>query len=52
MSIFEDTNPHEFKELHDQLRARDMALPGFQREFVWEPYATEFAAVQGPCVGQ
>ena len=41
MSLFEDTNPRELKELLDQIHKRDAALPDFQRDFVWEPSATQ-----------
>ncbi len=41
MSIFEDTNPRELKELLGQIYSREMALPDFQRDFVWEPGATQ-----------
>lgn len=39
-SIFEDTNPRPLKELLSQIHSREAALPDFQRDFVWDPYAT------------
>ncbi len=41
MSIFEDTNPRALKDLLSEIHARTMALPDFQRDFVWEPVATQ-----------
>lgn len=41
MSIFEDTNPRALKELLSEIHNRTMALPDFQRDFVWEPGATQ-----------
>src|SRR3990172_2401433 len=41
MSIFEDTNPRALTELLRQIHARETALPDFQRDFVWEPSATQ-----------
>ena len=41
MSIFEDTNPKPLKELLGEINSRTMALPDFQRDFVWEPGATQ-----------
>jgi len=41
MSLFEDTNPRELKELLSQIHNRDTALPDFQRDFVWDPNATQ-----------
>ncbi len=40
-NLFEDTNPHELKELLGQIHSREMALPDFQRNFVWRPDATQ-----------
>jgi len=40
-SLFEDTNPHELKELLGLIHSRELALPDFQRDFVWEPVATQ-----------
>jgi len=40
-SLFEDTNPHELKELLGQIQTRELALPDFQRDFVWDPGATQ-----------
>jgi hypothetical protein len=41
MSLFEDTNPKALKELLGEISSRTMALPDFQRDFVWEPGATQ-----------
>lgn len=41
MSLFEDTNPRELKELLSQIHTREAALPDFQRDFVWDPNATQ-----------
>ena len=41
MSLFEDTNPRELKELLAQIQRRESALPDFQRDFVWDPSATQ-----------
>src|SRR5713226_1439380 len=41
MSLFEDTNPRELKELLLQIHSREAALPDFQRDFVWDPSATQ-----------
>ncbi|SEE18644.1 hypothetical protein SAMN05519104_5433 [Rhizobiales bacterium GAS188] len=41
MSLFEDTNPKALKELLGEINSRTMALPDFQRDFVWEPSATQ-----------
>ena len=41
MSIFEDTNPRELKDLLRQIDQRESALPDFQRDFVWDPSATQ-----------
>lgn len=41
MSIFEDTNPRALKDLLSEIDSRTMALPDFQRDFVWEPGATQ-----------
>jgi uncharacterized protein with ParB-like and HNH nuclease domain len=41
MSLFEDTNPRELKELLQQISTREAALPDFQRDFVWDPSATQ-----------
>jgi hypothetical protein len=40
-SMFEDTNPRELKELLAQVHKGEAALPDFQRDFVWEPNATQ-----------
>lgn len=41
MSIFEDTNPRELKELLSLISSRGMVLPDFQRDFVWDPWMTQ-----------
>lgn len=41
MSIFEDTNPRALKDLLAEIHNRSTALPDFQRDFVWEPGATQ-----------
>lgn len=41
MSLFEDTNPRALKDLLAEIHNRSMALPDFQRDFVWEPGATQ-----------
>ena len=41
MSLFEDTNPRALKELLADVHSRTMVLPDFQRDFVWEPSATQ-----------
>ena len=41
VSLFEDTNPRPLKELLADLHNRTMVLPDFQRDFVWEPGATQ-----------
>lgn len=41
MNIFEDTNPRKLSELLRLIDSRDMALPDFQRSFVWDPSATQ-----------
>jgi hypothetical protein len=41
MSLFEDTNPRGLKDLLAEIHLRTMALPDFQRDFVWEPGATQ-----------
>lgn len=41
MSLFEDTNPRALKELLAEINNRTMVLPDFQRDFVWEPGATQ-----------
>lgn len=40
-NFIEDTNPRELKELLEQIRLRVAALPDFQRDFVWDPSATQ-----------
>lgn len=41
MSMFEDTNPRELKELLRQIQDRESVLPEFQRDFVWDPSMTQ-----------
>ncbi len=41
MSLFEDTNPRALKDLLAEINNRTTALPDFQRDFVWEPGATQ-----------
>jgi hypothetical protein len=41
MSLFEDTNPRALKELLLEIHNRTTVLPDFQRDFVWEPGATQ-----------
>jgi len=41
MSLFEDTNPRDLKQLLDQIHRGDAVLPEFQRDFVWDPNATQ-----------
>src|SRR5262245_32177117 len=41
MSLFEDTNPRALKDLLAEIHGRTAALPDFQRDFVWEPGATQ-----------
>jgi hypothetical protein len=41
MSIFEDTNPRALKDLLSEIHSRTAVLPDFQRDFVWEPSATQ-----------
>ncbi len=41
MSLFEDTNPRALKDLLSEIHSRTAVLPDFQRDFVWEPGATQ-----------
>ena len=41
MTLFEDTNPRALKELLAEVHNRAAVLPDFQRDFVWEPSATQ-----------
>ena len=41
MNLFEDTNPRALKELLAEVHAGNTVLPDFQRDFVWEPGATQ-----------
>lgn len=41
MSLFEDTNPRALKDLLSEIHSRSSVLPDFQRDFVWEPGATQ-----------
>lgn len=41
MNLFEDTNPRPLKDLLAEIHNRSTVLPDFQRDFVWEPGATQ-----------
>ena len=41
MNLFEDTNPRALKDLLAEIHNRTTVLPDFQRDFVWEPGATQ-----------
>jgi hypothetical protein len=41
MNIFEDTNPKKLADLLKLIDMGEMALPDFQRSFVWDPSATQ-----------
>ena len=41
MSLFEDTNPRALKELLGEIHSGMTVLPDFQRDFVWDPGATQ-----------
>lgn len=41
MSIFEDTNPRALKDLLAEINSKETVLPDFQRDFVWDPAATQ-----------
>jgi hypothetical protein len=41
MNLFEDTNPRALKDLLAEVHSLTMALPEFQRDFVWDPSATQ-----------
>ena len=41
MNLFEDTNPRALKDLLSEIHNRSTVLPDFQRDFVWEPSATQ-----------
>ena len=41
MTIYEDTNSKSLLDLLDRIHCGDMVLPDFQRDFVWEPSATQ-----------
>lgn len=49
MSLFEDTNPRELKHLLAEIHNRMTVLPDFQRDFVWEPSATQELIVSIAC---
>ena len=49
MSLFEDTNPRALKDLLAEVHNRTTALPDFQRDFVWEPGATQELIVSIAC---
>jgi hypothetical protein len=41
MNIFEDTNPKKLSDLLTLIDMGEMALPDFQRSFIWDPGATQ-----------
>lgn len=41
MNVFEDTNPRKLKDLLSLIHSGEMALPDFQRSFVWDPVAVQ-----------
>lgn len=41
MNIFEDTNPRSLSDLLAEIHTGTSVLPDFQRDFVWEPSATQ-----------
>jgi hypothetical protein len=41
MNLFEDTNPRALKDLLAEIHNRSAVLPDFQRDFVWDPSATQ-----------
>jgi len=41
LSLFEDTNPRALKDLLAEIHNLSSVLPDFQRDFVWEPGATQ-----------
>jgi hypothetical protein len=41
VTIYEDTNSKPLLDLLDRIHSGDMVLPDFQRDFVWEPSATQ-----------
>lgn len=41
MNLFEDTNPKKLRDLLGEINSRTTALPDFQRDFVWDPSATQ-----------
>ncbi len=41
ISLFEDPNPRALEDLLAEIHNRSTALPDFQRDFVWEPGATQ-----------
>jgi len=41
MSLFEDTNPKKLSDLLSEINSRTTVLPDFQRDFVWDPAATQ-----------
>lgn len=49
MSLFEDTNPKALKDLLGEIHSRTMVLPDFQRDFVWEPSATQELIISIAC---
>jgi hypothetical protein len=41
MNLYEDTNARPLKDLLSEIHNRTMALPDFQRDFVWDPGVTQ-----------
>lgn len=41
MTIYKGTNSKPLLDLLDRIHSGDMVLPDFQRDFVWEPSATQ-----------
>src|SRR5580658_129751 len=41
MNLFEDTNPKKLSDLLGEIDSRTTVLRDFQRDFVWDPYATQ-----------
>ncbi|MGC2112573.1 MAG: DUF262 domain-containing protein [Candidatus Korobacteraceae bacterium] len=41
MILFEDTNPRALKDLLSEIDSRTTVPPDFQRDFVWDPAATQ-----------
>jgi hypothetical protein len=49
MILFEDTNPRALKDLLSEIDSRTTVLPDFQRDFVWDPSATQELIVSISC---